>query len=235
MIVNQITLKPHAIQNVLARFAVFFIIASFVGQLLRIFTGHQRVYGFVSMFNLDKEYNFTSYFSMFILLSASMLLTLIVVLEKKRLGNFISNWVTLALGFLYISIDEIISLHEHLIIPLRKLLGTHAGVFYYAWIIPGITIIIILALYFYKFLLHLSRKARLTFCISGLIYITGAIGMEMLGGSHDEIYGTADITYLCFVTIEESLEIFGVIIFIGGLLDYLADNFTEVVFNIEKS
>ena len=232
---NQIILKPHAIRNVLIKFAVFFITASLAGQLLRIYSGHDRVYGLLPMFNLDKEYNFPSYFSMFILLSASVLLTLIAILEKKRFSTFVSHWVILALGFLYISIDEIISLHEYLISPIRELLGAHAGIFYYAWIIPAIAIIIILALYFYRFLMHLSSKARFTFCISGLVYIAGAIGMEMLGGSHDEIYGTADITYLCFVTIEESLEIFGVIIFIGGLLDYIADNFTEVVFNFEKS
>ena len=233
---NQITLKPLVIQNALARIAVFFIITSLAGQIFRIFTGHGRLYGLLSMFNLDVEYNFPSYFSMFLLLSTSVLLIIITTLEKKRLSAFVSQWMILALGFLYISIDEIIGLHEHLISPIRKLLGSgHVGIFYNSWVIPGIAIVIIVALCYFKFLMHLTKKYRYTFCVSGFIYVLGAIGMEMLGGNHAELHGIGDITYLSFVTIEESLELFGIIIFIGGLLDYIADNFIEVVFNIEKS
>ena len=215
---NQITLKPLVIQNALARIAVFFIITSLAGQIFRIFTGHGRLYGLLSMFNLEVEYNFPSYFSMFLLLSTSVLLTIIAILEKKRFSAFVSHWMILALGFLYISIDEIIALHEHLTYPVRKLFGS-AGFFYFAWVIPGIAIVIIVALYYFKFLMHLPIKDRYTFCVSGFIYVLGAIGIEMLGGNYGELHGYTDIIYISFVTIEESLELFGVIIFIGGLLD----------------
>lgn len=230
---NQIILKPLAIQRILKNAALFLILASTLGQFIRIFTGHERVYGFIPLFYVDQEVNFPSFFSMFILLSASTLLTIIYVLEKKRFSTYVSYWGTLALGFLLMSIDEIISLHERLTWPIRKLFGAHhAGVFYNAWVIPGISIVILAGVFFYKFLLHLPVNTRRTFLVSASIYLSGVIGMEMIGSIYAEMHGASDLTYLACVTIEESLEMFGVIIFIDGLLEYIADNFTDVLFKI---
>ena len=58
--------------------------------------------------------------------------------------------------------------------------------------------------------------------------------MEMVGSNYAEMHGASDLTYLACVTIEESLEMFGVIIFIDGLLEYIADNFTDVLFKIVR-
>jgi hypothetical protein len=127
--------------------------------------------------------------------------------------------------------DEILSLHERLIMPVRQLLGTdHYGVFYYAWVIPGILIVVVLALFFSKFLSRLPEKTKSAFLTSGMLYLGGALGLELIGGYYDEINGIHNLTYTMIVTAEECLEMTGVILFIRALLIYMADHYNGVRF-----
>jgi hypothetical protein len=61
----------------------------------------------------------------------------------------------------------------------------------------------------------------------------GGIGCELIGGWFAELHGTANLTYATITTVEESLEMAGVIIFIWALLVYIADNYKEVRFRFE--
>lgn len=233
---NHLIFNPRSVARALGMAAFFLVIANITGQLFRIFSGHGNLHGLIPLFDINKEYNFPTFFAMFLLLSASALLTIITILEKKRSLSYVSHWATLALGFLYLSMDETLAFHESLALPIRGFFGPQqAGVFYFAWVIPGIIVVIFLALYFNKFLLHLPTSTRRTFMLSGVIYLAGAIGMELIGGHYAELHGELDLTYLTYVTIEESLEMAGVIIFIRGLLEYIADNYPKIQFQIDKS
>ena len=112
--------------------------------------------------------------------------------------------------------DELISLHERLTTPVLKLIGNgDLDFFYWGWVVPGIALVIVLALFFLKFWLNLPAKPRLTFFIAGVaIYIGGAIGFEMIGGHYAESHGMKSLIYSMITTIEESLEMAGVIVFI---------------------
>lgn len=56
--------------------------------------------------------------------------------------------------------------------------------------------------------------------------------MELIGGYYWKLNGWRDLTYILLATVEESLEMAGVIIFIWGLLEYIADNHKEVRFHV---
>jgi hypothetical protein len=130
------------------------------------------------------------------------------------------------LGFLYLAYDETFAVHERLIPVFRLLLGDRTlGMFYFAWIIPGIAIVFVLGAIFFNFLLRLPTKVRRRFLMAGALYIGGAIGFEMIGGRYREAHGY-DLAYAMITTIEERLEMGGVIVFIWALLRYCAD--TEV-------
>ena len=60
------------------------------------------------------------------------------------------------------------------------------------------------------------------------IYIGGAIGCELIGAYYAEICGTQNMAYSMIVTVEESLEMAGLILFIWALLKYVADNYKEL-------
>ena len=228
MAINQIILNPSAIARALGAMAFLLVLASTGGQLTKYLTGHDHVL-LVRLFYVDAERNIPTFFSVLLLLFAAQLLTVITVLKNKHRDPDRSRWAILSFGFLFMAADEGFSLHEKLIVPVRGLLGDGTfGIFYYAWVIPGIAVVLVLALSFLKFLLHLPPKTRSTFLVAATLFIGGALGIELIGGRYVELHNENNLTYSMIVTVEESLEMTGVIVFIYALLKYIADNYKEV-------
>ena len=127
-------------------------------------------------------------------------------------------------------------MHELLVPPTRELLGDYAsGIFYFAWVIPGIAFILLFALTFVKFLLHLQLRTRWLFLVSAVLFIGGAVGTELIGGRYAELHGFQNLTYTMIATVEEALEMAGVIVFIFALLKYVETNYNEVGFYFGNS
>ena len=63
---------------------------------------------------------------------------------------------------------------------------------------------------------------------AGSVFVAGAIGMDLFGVRYLEQQDGADMIYAMMTTIEEFLELLGVIVFIYALLSYLRSH-TEVI------
>jgi hypothetical protein len=190
-------------------------------QLIKFIGGHGRVFGFVGLFNLNAEQNIPSFFSALLLsLTAFILATTYSLMRKSAQAPY---WLLLAVGFGFMAIDEATSLHERLAKPIRDLIGSEQnfGVFYFAWIIPAFFIVAALGIYFLGFLKRLDRSTCYAFIFSATLYLGGALGMEMVGGWYNEKHGPENLGYVACFTIEESLEMAGVIYFIRSILRYL--------------
>jgi hypothetical protein len=234
MVIDPISLNPSSIARVLGAMAFLLVLASIGSQLMAYLTGHSHIYGLVPLFYLDVEKNLPTGFSTLLLLFAALLLGVIAVLQRKQTDSPVLYWALLSIGCLFMAVDEAWSFHEMLIKPIRKLLGDdNLGVFYYAWVIPGIVLILVLAPFFLRFLLRLPAKTRLTFLMAAILYIGGAIGGELIGGYIDELHGKRNLPYIMIVTVEEGLEMAGVIVLIKALLVYIADNYKEVRFHFD--
>lgn len=228
---NQISLIPISIARLLLLAALVLIFASTVSQEMDFFTGHSvGIYSkLVKIFSTDIELNVPSFFSMLIMIFAALLLAFITILKRNQKAPYVWHWAILSLGFFFMAFDEIVSAHEKMVEPLRAFFGgENLGILYYAWVVPAIALILFLALFFIKFWLSLPTKAKFSFLIAGIVYLGGAIGMEMVGGDYCEIYGKDNLTYIMFTTIEESLEMTGIIFFIWSLLEYINDTYKEV-------
>jgi hypothetical protein len=59
------------------------------------------------------------------------------------------------------------------------------------------------------------------FFVSGSLFVLGAIGFELIGGQHADMYGTNNITYEIITTCEELLEMLGIALFIYTLLSFM--------------
>ena len=142
-------------------------------------------------------------------------------------------WFGLSVIFLFLSIDEIASIHERLIKPTKEAFNT-SGLLYYAWIIPyGIALIVFVMVYL-KFLFELPKNTMVLFLVSGVTFISGAIGFEMLGGRQAELYGANNMLYSFYYTCEESLEMIGIAIFIYTLLSYMIIQFESIKITVSK-
>jgi hypothetical protein len=71
-------------------------------------------------------------------------------------------------------------------------------------------------------LLSLPGSTALLFTLAGLMYVGGAVGMEVIGGKYDDIYGNDDMTYQMLTIVEETLEKLGLAVFLFALLRYLS-------------
>jgi len=233
---NLISLNPTLITRLIGAMALFLILASTLVHLVAHFTGDYRRTGLMRIFSVDVEWNIPSFFSVLMLLFATLLLAVVTVLEKKRSSEHALHWTVLTFGFLVMAVDEMVSLHEKLIFPLRKLMGGEdLGIFFFAWVIPGIALVAGLGVYFLKFIIGLPARTKQSFITAGLLYIGGVIGIELIAGSHAEVHGFNNLSYSVWTMVEESLEMAGIVVFIDALLVYLAVQHREVRFDLVRN
>lgn len=232
--INEITLNPSAIICVFGSIAFLLVLASISGQLAKFIFGHHHLKGFVFLFDVSSEGNIPTFFSVFLILSAASLLAIISILKRKSKDRYVSKWIILSLGFIYMAYDEAFQVHERLVMPVRNLLGISNGIFSSGWVIPAMIIVCVLVLYFLKFFFHLPAKNRLTFLLSATIYLGGCIGVELIESSYIVIHGDNNLMFNMISTVQESLEMAGIIIFIFALLEYLNDHYTEVCFRFNQ-
>ena len=214
-----ISLSPIRIAKTLAIVASCFTFVSIVLQYARYVFNYRQEW--TNLFNLDKELNYPTWYQSFTLLFCAILLAIIAAAKKVDSDRYFGHWKALSFIFLFLALDETISIHEILIIPdLRSVLHL-GGIFYYIWVIPGAIFVLIFAKSYLNFLTNLPRKSRCLFFLSGLIYVGGALGMEMIGGYYADLYGQRNLGYALITNAEEFLEMMGIVIFSYALMSYM--------------
>ena len=225
-------LCPESVFKKLFYLIIILLFLNIFGLILKFYFDHDYIYGLVPLFDFDTEKNIPTFYSAVALLFASSLLFFITIVRKNN-GLAYLGWLGLAVVFLFLSIDEITSLHERLIRPIRETLGT-SGLLFSAWVIPyGLAVLFFAAVYF-KFLMRLPRRVMFLFVVSGGIYVSGALGLELLEGYHYDQHGEIDLTFSIFYTIEEFLEMLGVALFIYGILTYMVTEFDSFTITLNK-
>ncbi len=174
---------------------------------------------FIELFDIDGERNVAALYSSSALLFCSILLAIIALFKKG--DRYVYHWRVLSIIFLFLSLDEAISIHEKMIPALRSTLNA-GGFLYYTWVIPGSIFVLVCLLGFWKFLTYLPTKIRRLFLIAGTLFVAGSIGIELVGGYYHDLYGQHNINYLFSTTMEESLEMLGIVVFIYALLLYMS-------------
>lgn len=229
---SRISIRPEIAGIVLLIIAVILIVINVGGQLLKFRYG-VNVDGFLPTFDLSLEQNIPTFYSVLLMIFISLLTAVIASLNYRLNRKFTSKWIVLSIGFMYMAYDEGFHVHEDLVGIIRPMLWEgQLGIFYYAWVIPGIILVLVLFLFFLKFLLFLPHRMMTLFVFAAVVYISGVIGMELVGGWYDEIHGSQNLRYNMLSALEESLEMGGLIIYIYALLEYLSDEFKTVTFCI---
>jgi hypothetical protein len=201
---------------------------SFVGYLCRAFWGRGFGLGF---FSVDTEGNIATWYASILLLLCAVLLAAIAFFQAKACDRYHQYWRRMALIFLYLSIDEAASLHEQMG-TVSQVIKT-SGLFYFSWVIPALILVSFFIGYYLKFLVQLRPKTKHLFLLSGMIYILGGLGFEMLGGLIAESNGKG-LVYTFLSHCEEGLELLGLTIFIYTLLEYFDFKLQNTIIYIKK-
>jgi hypothetical protein len=226
---HQIVLDRSIIVGALVAIAVFLVLASIAGQLTKFILGHDTVYGLIRLFNLDEENNIPTYFSASLLLLASVLLWIISLLKRTSRAPYALHWKVIAVLFLCLAVDEASSIHELLMRPMDEILGRQtSGFFYFGWVVPGMVLVFLVTIFFFKFLFHLPVHTRLFFALAAFLYIGGAIGIELIAGRYAEQHGFNNIVFNMISTLEEGFEMAGVIVFVDALMVYIQSSYGEI-------
>lgn len=230
-----ITLNPRRVRKILLFVVIGFFFAHLLTQFSQYFLGDYPLKGMLSrLFNVDREDSIPTLYSVCGLLFSSILLGLIAyTTAQTSKSKYTLHWFSLALIFLCLSIDEASSLHERLIIPLRSLLNT-SGFLFYAWVIPGVIFVAAFLLVFRNFILALSKQIRNLFLLAGTFFVSGAIGVELIGGFWHDVYGMENFAYAIIVAVEEFLEMSGVLIFIYALILHLSSLVKTLYISLES-
>jgi hypothetical protein len=224
-----VVLAPARISRLLFVFLALLALGQVLGLIASYFLGYDDTYGLVSLFNLDAEHNVPSYFSTCLLLLNAVLF--LAVWRAARAGGRHAVWLLLALVFLFLSLDEDVALHERLSIPVRTLFNT-SGLLYFAWVIPYLALVAVLAAITLPILMRQNREIRFGFSLATVLYLTGSVGFEMLSGWYIEGRPDLDFTYGVLALFEETLEMAGLIVLTHTLLSLLGREYRGFVFRI---
>ena len=190
---------------------------------------------YFNYFNFDRESNFPSLYSALTLGFCSFLLAIVTAIKREIKAKYIRHWQALTYIFFFLAIDETCGIHE-IFIPIVRRLVKVEGIFYFAWVIPAFFVVAVFLIAFRKFVFSLPAPTKFLFIASGTVYIFGALGLELVGGYLADNYGFNTVGYTVASTIEELLEMFGIVIFTHALLSYIQAFLSElkIAFSFKK-
>ncbi len=182
-----------------------------------------KVFNFIKMVDFDYEGNLPSLYSSLAMIYCAALLCVIAIKHRRDGAAGQYHWVGLSVIFLLLGIDEGVGLHEE-IGDLTENFVEVSGYLYFAWVIPYGIAFLVFCIAYLRFLIILPRKTAIQFVIAGVLYVTGALGIEVISAQEADAHGTKTVLYSTLYTIEELCEMFGVIVFAYALMRYIGDH-----------
>jgi len=219
-----VKLKPLKISVLLSFIATVLLIIYLLLLFLLPDFNASKMTDVTGLFNVNNEVSIPTWFSQTILFISAGILFVIAYCSH----TWKKYWKYLGFIFIYISIDEGASIHELTVFPMRDLLNIQSGPLYYTWVVLFGALFLVLVVVYFKFFLSLPKRTRAILFSSAVIFISGAIGMEMVGSSIAASSGEVSMNYSLVVAAEEYLEMIGVTLFIYGLLDYFVRQKYEI-------
>jgi hypothetical protein len=184
--------------------------------------------GVGTLFDVDSEKAFYTWYSQLLLSTSGILLGMIALARGDAVRRIRLHWAIFSGLLFFASLDEAIGIHEHLGMVLHQALHTR-GLFFFPWTIPyGLAVAagLFAALPFFR---SLPRSVAIRFGVAAGVYLSGAIGCEMIGGLFMEEgpdYEGGPVLQVMKTT-EEALEGLGGLIFLHSLLGYFQDLVAE--------
>jgi hypothetical protein len=185
------------------------------------------VFGLVDLFDFDIEGNFPTFYSAVAMLLATGLLALITHANWRKEGGNRFYWLLLTLILLFLTFDEAMAIHETIGSFFEDYMDA-SGFLYFMWVVPYGVAVGLLGVFFLKFVLALPAQTRNRFIAAGIIFLSGAMGLEVFGAREADLNGTETITYCVLYTFEEILEMLGIVLFIYALACHLTNEFGRV-------
>lgn len=210
------------------RILILIVFLLLLGHLAALYTKHiaSEQYGMLWVFHFDSEANIPALYSFVIIMACGALLWATASLHEVRIKQQTRFWKTLSCLCIIAALDEFTGFHQVLTTDSLKLLGdfTADGYLYFKWIIPYCLFFALMTAFLLNQFIRLPIHTKLTFLLGGTIFFVGAILFEMLGGhylvTHPGESKYTSLNYALLATVEELLEMIGIIIFLYGIMKF---------------
>ena len=214
-----IWLQPKRIASILAIIAVSLVIISLI-MGINVYLNQPKdpiIRALFTFTNVDNENSIATYFSVLLLLTSSVLTVVIARIKQITDRKYLVRWYLLAAGFFYLSMDEMLSIHEWAGKLVKGPEGT-SGFFTHTWVILAMPIILVCIVIFAQLLFSLPHPIRNALLAGFAVYMFSAVVLEMVGG-HFQYYNGRDTPIVRGLEhVEELGEMLGAILVIYGLL-----------------
>lgn len=171
------------------------------------------------LFSLNHEGNIPTWFASTLLFSAAVLGVIIAHTQAVRQEKWVWHWRAFAVLFTYLTLDEASAIHEIFTSPLREALNT-GGYLHFAWLIVGVPFVVLMGILFIPFVLRLPHHTRNSMIVAAFVYLSGAVVVEAISANQYYLNDGTSLLFSAIGTVEELLEMLGVIILLNGLLAY---------------
>ena len=189
--------------------------------------GHDHVFGLLRLIRLDREQNIPTWFASAGWLLAAGLFAGIARAKRLQDDRFARHWRGLAWIAGYLSADEFLSLHEQFTLVAARFIPPH-GVLYWGWVVVGALAVLVVAAAYWSFLRALPPRFQRLFLGAAVVFVGGAIGVEMIGAAEAEVSGGESLRYGLLAALEEGMEMAGVALLLYTLAAYAAEYAPEI-------
>lgn len=141
--------------------------------------GRGRLFGLVEFAELNEEGSLGTWVAAVLLVATSLVALACARADTRERGRWRHNWRLLAAVLLFMSIDEVGTLHDDLGEALHEHLDT-GGVFYFAWTVPALVLGAVFLILQLRFVWALPTPTRRGVIIAGIVFVTGAAGLEFV-------------------------------------------------------
>ena len=201
-----VTLAPRRVRTVLLWVVGGFTVLTASAQVVRELWPGSVTANALYFFDASVEATIPTLFSTLLLLACAALL--------------VARWPLLAAAVAFLAVDEAVGFHEATVKPLRRLLDAD-GVLYYTWVIPGALFAAALIPVVRPLVAELSRAQRRLLVAAAVIFFGSALGLELVEGWLAQQHGATDARLIPVATVQEALEMTGVVLFLYVLMDKL--------------
>lgn len=169
------------------------------------------------IFLFAMEASFPMLFNYLLLLGNGFVLILAALRAYGTRDPWRLHWLGVAAIFLFLAYDEAAQFHQTLI-PALRTMSRSDNPLIFGLVLATAAAGLAVAVAYARFLLALPFRIGAIFAVAGALYLAGAVGMEIAAGDR----GGDGRAALLLGTLEETLEMAGLILFGYGLLRFLA-------------
>lgn len=213
-----IAIRRTALIRALLASAAVLGLASAAVQVSTHLLGHGRVFGLVTTFDMTREGNLPTWFSVVLLLGCGCVTGLIWAATRERHDPDARYWALLAMLFAAASADEAAELHE----TLGRAVTDGGHVYWY--MVPGTLLLLGIAFAMRCFFKRLPQSTRRALGWGIVTWTFGAIGLEGLealyrsGEGVERSFGPSLLN-----TFQDVFEVLGLIIILDALIRHAGE------------